>query len=153
MIVSRSGMRAAVWAGSGPAIVAPREPVDPVIGHGGCSPALRLAVEWPAPGVVVVRIGGEIDLATVPRLTELIRQRLTAASLRSVVLDLSEVSFASSAAVELLLHVQRRAEHRGVGLWVVPGSGAMVRLLLVTGLRERFVCRDSAAEAVSEARS
>ncbi|KAA5834638.1 STAS domain-containing protein [Saccharopolyspora hirsuta] len=145
-------MRPVAWAGSGPAIVAPRAPVDPVIGH-GCSSALRLAVEWPASGVVVVRIGGEIDLATVPRLTELIRQRLTAAALRTVVLDLSEVSFASSAAVELLLHVQRRAEHRGVGLLVVPGGGAVWRLLVVAGLRDRFACRDSAAEAVSEARS
>lgn len=150
MIVSRSSMRPVARAGSGPAIVAPRAPADPMVGH-QCPAALRLAVEWPAPGVVVVRIGGEIDLATVPRLTELIRQRLTAATLRSVVLDLSEVSFASSAAVELLLHVQRRADHRGVGLWVVPGTGAVLRLLSVVALRERFACRDNAAEAIDEA--
>lgn len=151
MIVSRSGRRSVAWTGSGPAIVAPRAPSDPLIGH-SCPAALRLAVEWPAPGVVVVRIGGEIDVATVPRLAELIRQRLTAAALQTVVLDLSAVSFASSAAVELLLHVQRRAEHRGVGLLVVTG-GVVLRLLVITGLRERFACRDSAAEAVSEARS
>ncbi|RKT87998.1 anti-anti-sigma factor [Saccharopolyspora antimicrobica] len=150
MIVSRSGMRQVAWTG-GPAIVAPRAPSDPPVGH-CCPAALRLAVEWPVPGVVVVRIGGEVDVATVPRLAELLRQRLTAAALQTVVLDLSAVTFASSAAVELLLHVQRRAEHRGVGLLVVTGE-VVLRLLVITGLRERFTCRDSAAEAVSEARS
>lgn len=151
MIVSRSGMPPAAWTSGGDAIVAPRSGDEPSIVHGTCTSALRLAVEWPTAGVVVVRIGGEIDLATVPRLTELIRQRLTAAALHTVVLDLSEVSFASSAAIELLLHTQRRAEHRGIQLLVVPGDGAMLRLLTITGLRERFVCRESAAEAVTEA--
>ncbi|MGP4016084.1 STAS domain-containing protein [Saccharopolyspora sp. 5N708] len=153
MIVSRSSTPPAAWTSRGHEIVAPRTPDDPVIGRGTCTSALRLAVEWPAPGIVVVRIRGEIDLATVPRLTELIRQRLTAAALHTVVLDLSEVSFASSAAVELLLHTQRRAEHRGIRLFVVPGAGAMLRLLTITRLRERFVCRETAAEAVAEARA
>ncbi|WP_229680164.1 STAS domain-containing protein [Saccharopolyspora thermophila] len=130
----------------------PRTADDALTGHAGSSRTLRLAVEWPACGVVVVRIGGEVDLSTVPRLAELIRQRLTAAALRSVVLDLSEVTFASSAAVELLLHVQRRAEHRGIRLFVVPGEGALLRLLTITQLREQFVCRATAAEAVAEAR-
>ncbi|MEV0697856.1 STAS domain-containing protein [Saccharopolyspora sp. NPDC050389] len=152
MIVSRSGMSPAAWVGTGHAIVAPRASDDPIVAHPMCTSALRLAVEWPVPGVVVVRIGGEIDLATVPRLTELIRQRLTAAALQAIVVDVSEVSFASSAAVELLLHAQRRAEHRRTRLFVVPGHGAVLRLLTITGLRERFVCRATAAEAVAEAR-
>ncbi|WP_190813537.1 STAS domain-containing protein [Saccharopolyspora pogona] len=152
MIVSRSSMPPAAWARGGHAIVAPHTAEDPVAAHASCTSALRLAVEWPASGVVVVRIGGEIDLATVPRLTELIRQRLTAAALQAIVLDLSEVSFASSAAIELLLHTQRRADHRSTKLFVVPGHGAMLRLLTITRLRERFVCRESAAQAVAEAR-
>ncbi|GAA4833063.1 STAS domain-containing protein [Saccharopolyspora rosea] len=152
MIVSRSSMprAAAAWAPSS-AIVAPRTASDPLIGHAARSSALRLSVEWPAPGVVVVSMSGEVDLATVPRLTELIRQRLTAAALHAVVLDLSEVSFASSAALELLLHCERRCEHRGIGLYVVPGEGAVRRLLRVAGLCRHFSCRGSAAEAVADA--
>ncbi|MBB5158188.1 STAS domain-containing protein [Saccharopolyspora phatthalungensis] len=151
MIVSRSGMPPAAWTDHGHAIVTPCTADDPVATHATSVSALRLAVEWPAAGVVVVRIGGEIDLSTVPRLTEVIRQRLTAAALNTVILDLSGVSFASSAAIELLLHSQRRADHRGVQLFVVPGGGAILRLLTITGLRERFVCRETAAQAVADA--
>ena len=115
------------------------------------SQALRLSVERPASGVVVVVMDGEIDLASMPRLTELVQQRLTAASLRALVLDLSAVSFVSSCGLELLLRTQRRAEQRGIALYVVAGSRPVWRLLQLTGQAERFTRRGSVAEAVAEA--
>lgn len=114
------------------------------------SQSLRLAVERPAVGVVVVVMDGEIDLASIPRLTELVRQRLTAAALRAVVLDLSEVSFVSSCGLELLLHTQRRAEQRGIALYVIAASRPVMRLLELTELSGRFVVRDNVAEVVAE---
>ena len=152
MIVFRSGTPRASARHIPGGIIAPRPAGDPPLRHHVGTPMLRLSVEWPVPGVVVVVIQGEIDLAGVPRLTEMIRQRLTAASLRSVVIDLTGVTYSSSAGLELLVHAHRRAEHRGIDLYVVPGPGPVRRLLEMTGLSAHFTCRDTAAEAVAEAR-
>ena len=113
---------------------------------------LRLSVERPDTGIVVVRMFGEIDLSTVDRLTELIRQRLTAAVLHALVLDLSGITFSSSCGLELLLHAQRRAEHRRIDMYVVTGEGALTRLIALTELSARFRLRHSDAEAVAELR-
>lgn len=153
MIVSEPGAtEAAQGAGARPGtpmIAAPRHTADPparVSARG----TLRLSVERPALGIVVVRVGGDIDLATVPRLTELIRQRLTAATLNAVVVELSDVTFCGSAALELLLQSQHRADRRGTALYLVPGH-AMGKLLALTGLSDRFVRCDTVSEAVAAA--
>lgn len=135
-----------------PEIVAPRQPDDPATGLPLDTSGLSLSVERPEPGVVVVHMVGEIDLACVPRLTELIRQRLTAAVLRGLVLDLTEVTFCSSAGLELMLHAQTRSEYRGIAMWTVCGQGAVRRLLDLTGVESRFDHRDTVAEAVAELR-
>lgn len=114
---------------------------------------LRLGVQWPATGVVLVRIGGEVDLAAVPRINELIRQRLTAATLYAVVLDLSDVVFVSSSGIEQLLHAQNRADQRGIEFYVVVESAPVQRLLNLIGVADYFERRVSVAEAVAEART
>lgn len=114
---------------------------------------LQLSVQRPAPGVAVVRMQGEIDLASIHRLTELVRQRMTAAVLHALVLDLSEVSFVSSHGIELLLHAQRRADQRGIDLYVIPEARCVRRLLDLTGLTDRFAHSSTVAEAVAAARN
>jgi anti-sigma B factor antagonist len=109
----------------------------------------RVSVRRPEPGSVVVHICGEVDMASVPRLGELLRQRLRAAYLRTVVLDLSEVDFLGTDGLEMLLHVQRRAENRGVALYIVPDERCLSRLVQLTGTEERFCIRSSVAEAVA----
>lgn len=135
-------------------VVPPRAPSEQHSGvrrESSIGQSLHLSVERPAPGVAVVRMSGEIDLASVPRLTELIRQRLTAAVLQALVLDLSEVTFLGSCGMELLVHAQRRAEHRGIDMFVITGSRAVDRMLELTGMTDRFVRRTCVAEAVAEA--
>lgn len=114
--------------------------------------ALRLRVHRPEPGVAVVLMSGEVDLAGAPRLNELIRQRLTAAVLRALVLDMSEVSFFGSAGLELLLLAQSRCESRGIPMYLVPGHGVVARMLRLTGLADRFATRETTAQAVAELR-
>lgn len=139
-------------------IAHPRRPADNTVdtAHQRRNPVLsqplRLSVRRPGAGIVVVHITGEIDLASISRLTELIRQRLTAAVLRAVILDLSQVSFVNSGGVELLLHAQRRADQRGIGLYVITGDGCVHRLLKLAGVLDRFLRRATSAEAVAEAR-
>ena len=119
--------------------------------HGAAAGRLRVVVERPEPGSVVIRVRGEVDLSSVPRLSELIGQRLTAAYLRTVVLDLSDVEFLSTSGLEMLLHAQRRAEARGVAVYVVPGGRCVQRLVELTDTGDRFCWRSSVAEAVAAA--
>ncbi|MFR9729858.1 STAS domain-containing protein [Saccharopolyspora sp. MS10] len=136
----------------GSTIAPPRQRTAAVTAPHEHGPALRLSIQRPEPGVVIVRIGGDIDLATVPRLAELIQQRLTAAVLRAVVLDLSDVTFFDSAGLEMLLHAQRRAEARRTPLYLVPGTGSVHRMIHLTGLTGRFTSRDTTTEAVAALR-
>ncbi len=111
---------------------------------------LRLHVEWPHPGVVLVRVAGEVDLAALPRTLELLRQRLSAAYLSTIILDLTGVSYCTSAAVELLMRVQHRADRRHVACYVVPGRGPVARLLRLTELTDRFASRETTADVFAE---
>lgn len=90
-------------------------------------------------GVLLVRIGGELDLLTVPHL----RARIAAATAEAagpVVIDLTDVSFLSSAGLQLLVSVQSdlAAEDRALGL-VTGDSRPVVRPLQITGLDQLMV--------------
>lgn len=122
---------------------------EPAGGHERSDPSLQLSLVRPEPGVVLVRMSGEIDMSSAPRLNELIQQRLTAAFLRLLVLDLEDVSFVDSSGLELLLEAQHKAEHRGIALYLVPGNSAVRRLLTLTRLTERFACRNHVSDVIS----
>lgn len=115
--------------------------------------ALRMTVRRPETGVVVVSMIGEVDMLSAPRITELIGQRLTAAALRGVVLDLSTVTFMSSFGVELLLRAQHRAQQRDIDLLVVATSPSVHRLLTLTGMTDQFRLRNTVSDALGEIRS
>jgi anti-sigma B factor antagonist len=131
---------------------APIPTQDRRLAYGTAVGTVHVAVRRPEPGSVVVHIRGEVDMASVPRLGELIEQRLTAAYLRTVVLDLSEVDFLSTGGLEMLLRAQRRAENRGVALYVVPDERCVHRLVQLTGTADRFSLCSSVSEAVAAAR-
>lgn len=153
MIVSRSMPTEASHGGGD--IVAPRTAGDATLSggsRGGLRSALTVRVQWPERGLVLVRIGGEIDTASLPRITEIIRQRLTAARLHTTILDLSQVGFANSAVLELLMLAYNAAGRRGARLLVVPGTGQVRRLLELTGLSALFEQATDLEEALARAR-
>lgn len=122
-------------------------------GHGATvGQTVHVSVRRPEPGSVVVYLRGEVDMASVPHLEELVEQRLTAAYLRSVVLDLSELDFLSTSGLEMLLRAQLRAESRGVTLYIVPDERCLFRLMQFTGTEDRFTLCSSVSEAVAAAR-
>lgn len=131
----------------GVTIAAPRTPSDPATP----TSALRLHVEWPHTGVVFVHIAGEVDLDALPRVTELMRQRLTAAQLSTLVVDLTKVTYCNSAALELLLRVQYRAERRNIAVYLLADEGPVTRLLHLTGMTDRFTFtqRDSSGTVLA----
>jgi len=150
VIVSRSMPTEASHGGGD--IVAPRPAGDAAIGGDRSASALTVRVQWPERGLVLVRVGGEVDMASLPRITEIIRQRLTAARLHTTILDLSQVGFASSAALELLMLAYNAAGRRNARLLVVPGTGQVHRLLELTGLSALFEQADDVEEALARAR-
>jgi hypothetical protein len=71
-----------------------QEPVD-----AAGSEALRLTVAHPANDVCVIRVGGELDMSTVPLLEACLRKQL-ATNPEHLIVDLEPVSFLSTAAAE-----------------------------------------------------
>jgi anti-sigma B factor antagonist len=85
-------------------------------------------------GAAVLRVGGELDLLTVPDLQARVYEAIAATG-GAVVADLTEVQFLSSSGLTLLLGLQSDLAARGRPLRLVVGaSKAVSRPLLITGL-------------------
>jgi len=86
----------------------------------------------------LLRIGGELDMLTVPDLQARLHDAIAGTS-GAVIADLTEVQFLSSSGLTLLLGLQSdlAAQDRPLRL-VVGGSNAVNRPLLITGL-DRFL--------------
>lgn len=90
--------------------------------------SLLLRMSYPVPEVAVMSVAGEVDLATMPRLSRLLWPRLKT-TLAVLVIDLREVTFLGVAGVELLVAAHAHAGHRGIPLCVVTGARALDRVL------------------------
>jgi anti-sigma B factor antagonist len=101
--------------------------------NGVVTPEFAVTVEAAQGGrSTVVRVTGEIDIATADGLTELMRAELAAAP---VVLDLGPVTFMDSSGIRMLDALQREAEREDWELLIAPGLTADVRRLLeITGM-------------------
>ena len=85
-------------------------------------------------GAAVLRVGGELDLLTVPDLQARVYEAIGATS-GAVIADLTEVQFLSSTGLNLLLGLQSDLAARARPLrLVVGGSKAASRPLMITGL-------------------
>jgi anti-anti-sigma factor len=81
-------------------------------------------------------VRGEVDQLTAPRLTELLVARLRG-TLRTLVVDLSEVDFLGAAGLSVLVHADLLARQIGVRMRVVTGDNrSAIRPLTITGLDE-----------------
>jgi anti-sigma B factor antagonist len=113
-----------------------------------------LAVErTSSQGVELVMVGGELDIATAPRLISVLNRAVQEA-LKSLVVDLSDVDFMDSTGLALLINANRRLTRRSKGFAVVCPPGPLRRVFEVTDMVETLkVCpdRDSAWAAVAPA--
>ncbi len=77
-----------------------------------------------------LRVRGELDIATVPRLAECVVAEL-AARPRSLVVDLTDTTFMDSSGARELVRAARRAADAGTSLQVVcPRDNSAVRLVV-----------------------
>jgi anti-sigma B factor antagonist len=80
----------------------------------------------------IVRVGGELDLAVAPRVAAAVDELVDVGFTR-VVIDLRGLTFLDSAGVHTIASAHRSAGQRGCAVSLVPGSGAVQRVLELTG--------------------
>ncbi|MFG1781617.1 STAS domain-containing protein [Rhodococcus oryzae] len=100
---------------------------------------------------VVVSISGDIDAASLRTVREQINTGIDEAA-RSLVVDLSQVTFLSIRGAEVLADAQWRAGADGVGFSLVTGSRAVDHTLRVADLDNRFRCFTSVEDALAQLR-
>jgi anti-sigma B factor antagonist len=77
-------------------------------------------------GVATIEVSGELDLATVPRLSATVGEHADA---RLLVLDLNRVTFIDSTGVRVLIEADRACAGSGSRLVVLAGGGPVRRVL------------------------
>src|ERR1700732_5209199 len=104
-------------------------------------------------GYAVVAVAGEVDIATVTRLRERLFE--LAASGRTLVVDLDQVSFIDSSGLAALVGAARRAAVHGASLHVVCARPQTRQLFRLTGLDGQIPLArtlDAALESLAAAR-
>jgi anti-sigma B factor antagonist len=104
-------------------------------------------------GYAVVAVAGEVDIATVTRLRERLFE--LAASGRTLVVDLDQVSFIDSSGLAALVGAARRAAAHGASLQVVCARPQTRQLFRLTGLDSQIPLArtlDRALESLAAAR-
>ena len=100
-------------------------------------------------GYAIVAVAGEVDIATVTRLRERLFE--LAASGRTLVVDLDQVSFVDSAGLAALVGAAKRAEAHGASLQVVCDRPQTWEVFRLAGLDRRLGLartRDKALQAL-----
>jgi anti-sigma B factor antagonist len=99
---------------------------------------LELDVEYVDDTTTLVRLIGELDLATSPR-TETDLLRLIQEGLgRRLVLDLSQLTFLDSTGLRALWRTRQHAQLAGAQLYLSAASDPVMRVLKVTKLDRVF---------------
>ncbi len=91
---------------------------------------------------VVVTVAGEIDMSTAEALAEALES--VPAGTRAVVVELTNVSFLDSSALNVLVRSQRHLADRGIPMSVVsPSGGAVHKVFEITRLAASLNVVDS----------
>jgi anti-sigma B factor antagonist len=85
--------------------------------------------------VYAIRLSGELDLATADGVQREL-ERVEASDARSIVLDLSGLTFMDSTGVRLMLSARARSRADSDRLTMLRGSAAVQRVLDLTGVAD-----------------
>jgi len=99
--------------------------------------------------LALVSVSGELDLHTSGCLQARIEEA-DAVGARTVLVDLSEISFIDSSALEVLVRESKRLEGRGHSLVLVTNDPRTRRILEVTGLDRVLRAYATLQDAVTE---
>jgi anti-sigma B factor antagonist len=96
-------------------------------------------------GTHVVRVVGDLDMATAPTLEEHIEAAGTASRL---VIDLTRCTFLDSAAVRLLTTLARDSDTAGGSVALVASDPGILRVLEITGVEDYLPVHSTVDEAL-----
>lgn len=109
---------------------------------------LSLSIDTEAQGkATVVRVGGDLDVYTAPRLKETLEQSLTGGS--RVVLDLSGVQFIDSTALGVLVGALQLSQTAGSDFRLVVGDPFLLKIFRITGFDGMFSIHPQLEDALS----
>ena len=99
----------------------------------------------------IVAVKGELDMATAPHLEQTIDSVIASVAARRVVVDLSEVGFFDSSALDVLVTSRRRLASREMTLHVVIPAGQphIRKVFEITRLTEPLAVVETLAEAIA----
>lgn len=112
---------------------------------------LVVSVASPVRGITVLHVSGDIDMLTAPMLVEHVRTQLSGGQpLRSLVIDLTDVTFLGSAGIAVLAETHHMATGAAVAVRVVAPSRTVLRPLQVTGVDQLLTIVDDVDTAMAE---
>jgi anti-sigma B factor antagonist len=100
--------------------------------------ALTVAFAAPTAQVLLVRVTGDLDLASAPELDHRVRAELSRRRARRLVMDLSGLQFLGLSGVAVFERLRRGAAAEGTGMILVGLRTAAERALQFAGVLERF---------------
>ncbi len=89
-------------------------------------------------GRAVIRLSGELDLATIADLRDAAAGQLAARDVRELVLDLTDLTFLDSSGLGALLQVRGEAMSGGATFTVANVPAAPARVIAIAGLSSTF---------------
>lgn len=95
---------------------------------------LEMEVDRRGDEVVVIRLTGELCLASAAQLEQRLKEILQTGA-EELIVDLRELSFIDSTGIRLLIELDERADIEGWSFAIVPGEGAPHRTLELAGLQ------------------
>jgi anti-sigma B factor antagonist len=116
-------------------------------------PQLTVAFTTPEIGVLVVRVSGELDLATAPDLDARVRREAAERCLLHLIIDLSGLRFLGLQGIAVFERIRRRAVARHVRVSLVRLSASGARALDFAGVLSSFECCPDVATALAAART
>ena len=96
---------------------------------------------------VMLRVGGEVDLATAPQLRAKLVDLVEVGEAGRVVVDLTPVAFMDSTGLGVLLAAHKRARANGGRVLLVCPEGPVLRVVRLTGMDKVLSIHGSLAEA------
>jgi anti-sigma B factor antagonist len=111
---------------------------------------ITLSTTRPAPGQVVIEVGGEVDMLTSPQLRAAVLDQFAgSAGVELVVLDLDKVTFLGTSGLAVLIEVREAAHSAGVELRLACTARRVLRPLTIAGLIPLFDIHDTIDRALA----
>ncbi len=111
---------------------------------------ITLTTTSPAPGQVVISVGGEVDMLTSPQLRATVLEQFGgSAGAELVVLVLDGVTFLGTSGLAVLIEVREQAHAAGVELRLVCTARRVLRPLTIAGLVPLFDIHETLDGAVA----